>query len=179
MQITDINGEKRDCVEIFPDNKFPGFMKVKYVSRFRPNHQYCEWYKKEDFVKNNPQLANLIKDAKEPWKEDLGVVSAAGNTTLCDKTKKWHKNEFAGYPVWISRGRGEGQTRKIKENGDTTLTVDKPWIVIPDKTSQYVISHNVHDPQIMGNTLPQEFKLPKKKKHIKILKGTGSPPARG
>ena len=155
-------------MEIFPDNKFPGYMKIKYQSHFRKNHEYFDWYKKEDFVKNNPKLAYLTKGTRETWKEDLGVVSSASNITLYDKTKKWHKNEFAGYPVWISRGHGEGQTRKINMNSNTTLIIDKPWIIIPDKTSQYVVSHNVHDPQIMGNTLPQEFKLPKKKKKDKI-----------
>jgi hypothetical protein len=171
MLIIDINKEKRECVAIAPDKNFAGYMKVRYKSRFRPNHEYFEWYSKEDFVKNNPKLSYLIKGASEPWKEDLGVVSLASSITLTDKSKKWEANEFAGYPLWISRGRGEGQTRKINMNSDTTLIIDKPWVMIPDKTSQYVISHNVHNPQIMGNTLPEKFKLSKKRKHTKILEG--------
>ena len=170
MKIIDVNGEERDCVEIFSDKDFPGQIKVKYVSRYRPNHEYFEWYKKEDFVKNNPALTHLIKNSPREWKEDLGVVSSASITTMCDKSKNWRKNEFVGYPLWISRGLGEGQTRKIRENSGSTLTVDKPWIIIPDKTSQYLISHNVHNPQVMGNTLPLGFKLSKKNKTGKLKK---------
>jgi len=170
MKIIDINGESRECVEITPDQSFPGYIKVKYISKYRPGHKYSEWYKREDFIKNNPHLTRLVKGTLKPWKEDLGVVSLASNQTLTDKTKKWKANVFAGYPLWISRGQGEGQIRKIIINSNNTLIIDKPWKVTPNKTSQYVISHNVHDPQVMGNTLPLEYKLPKKKKKIKIKK---------
>lgn len=162
MQIIDINGETRECLEISPDQSFPGYIKVLYASKYRPNHKYSEWYKKEDFIKNNPNLVKLIKGTPQPWKEDLGRVSMASNQTITDKTKKWKSNEFAGYPLWISRGLGEGQMRKIIINSNDTLIIDKPWKITPDKSSQYVISHNVHDPQVMGNTMPTEIKTSKK-----------------
>lgn len=161
MKIIDLNGEERECVEVSPDKDYPGFVKVKYVSRYRQNHRYYEWYPKQDFVKNNPKLAHLAKDVT-PWQEDLGIVTKAKKDTLYDKTKNWRKNIFAGYPVWIARGKGEGQLRTILKNTHNTIYLDKQWETIPDKTSQYVISHNVHDPQVLGNTLPQ-FDLPQEK----------------
>lgn len=170
MKIVDINGEERECVGITPDQSFPGYIKVVYMSKYRSNHKYSEWYKKEDFIKNNPNLTKLIKGTPQPWKEDLGRVSMASNQTITDKTKKWKSNEFAGYPLWISRGLGEGQIRNIIINSNDTLIIDKSWKVTPDKSSQYVISHNVHDPQIMGNTLPTEMKPTKKVKTARKTK---------
>lgn len=61
---------------------------------------------------------------------------------------------------WISRGKGEGQIRTILKNNHNTLIINKEWEIIPDITSQYVISHNVHNPKILGNTLPQ-YEIPK------------------
>lgn len=166
MQIIDINGEKRECVEIFPDKDYPGFLKIKYVSRYRKNHMYYEWYRKDDFIKNNPSLAHLAKNVAS-WQEDLGIVSQSEKKSLSDKTKNWRKNIFAGYPVWIARGKGEGQLRTILKNSHNTLYINDEWDILPDKTSQYVISHNIHNPQAMGNVLPQ-YDIPKGIKMKKI-----------
>jgi len=166
MQIIDMNGNKRECVKAIPDKSWPGYMKIEYVSKLRKNFSYNEWYPIDNFVKNNPSLAYLAKTAAKPWKEDIGRVSLASNQTLTDKTKKWESNMFAGYPLWISRGKGEGQIRTITGNSDTTLMVNTQWEITPDKTSQYVISHNVHDPQNMGNTLPEVQKVKKERKKV-------------
>lgn len=169
MNIIDINGNERECIDVKPDKLWPGYMKVKYVSEVNAHKVREEWYPKQDFIKNNPSLSEYVKDVKDLWKEDLGSVSASTEKTLTDKTKKWQLNEFAGYPLWISRGEGEGQTRTILSNDSTTLTIDTIWDVLPNKFSQYVISHNVHDPQIMGNTLPIDNKVVKpKRKRVNI-----------
>lgn len=167
MKIIDINGIKRECVSVVPDKAFPGFMKVEYKSKIRKDYTHSEWYPIADFVKNNPRLAHLAKGAPKPPKEDLGIVSKATTNSLYDKTKKWRKNIFAGYPLWISRGKGEGQTRTILSNDARRLTIDKNWDVIPDRSSQYVISFNIHDPQVLGNILPgMDIVLPVKKKVV-------------
>jgi len=166
MTIIDINGNKRDCISVSPDGKWPGYMKVVYASKRTKGEMRNEWYPKREFIKNNPTLAHLVKGISEPWKEDLGVVTLASNQTLTDKTKKWKSNEYAGYPLWISRGKGEGQMRNVTINTNDTLIIDKPWEVTPDKSSQYVISHNVHDPQVMGNTLQMRNKVKVKKPRL-------------
>ena len=33
MKIIDINGEERDCVKVYPDPKFAGYMKVEFASK--------------------------------------------------------------------------------------------------------------------------------------------------
>lgn len=164
MRIIDINGAERECARVAPDKNFPGFMKVEYHSKTRRGYTHSEWYPVAEFVKNNPKLANLTKGAGKLPKEDLGVATKATKDSLTDKTKTWLKNVFAGYPIWISRGKGEGQTRTIATNTTNRLVINKPWEIIPDKTSQYVISHNIHNPQRMGNLLPGMGKgLPVKK----------------
>ena len=94
MIIIDINGNKRECVSVSPDDKWPGYMRVEYVSKIRKGHKHSEWYPKKDFIRNNPELEHLVKGISDPWKEDLGAVSLASNQTLTDKTKKWKSNEF-------------------------------------------------------------------------------------
>lgn len=167
MQIIDINGETRECQEISPDQSFPGYMKVLYVSKNRKDHTYSEWYAVSDFIAHNPTLSHLADTAPKPFSEDLGTVSSATPITLKDTTKKWEENLFKNYPVWISRGKGEGQIRNILANTKNTLTIDSPWEITPNKTSQYLISHNVHDPQIMGNILPGENEIINVQKPIK------------
>ncbi|PIR79968.1 MAG: hypothetical protein COU25_02650 [Candidatus Levybacteria bacterium CG10_big_fil_rev_8_21_14_0_10_35_13] len=171
IQIVDINGQTRECIRIVPDKDFPGFMKVLYKSKNRKGYSHSEWYAITNFVKNNPKLKDLTKNAPKEAKEDLGVVTGAKESVLSDRTKKWEKNIFAGNTIWISRGKGEGQTRIVLANDKNTVTIDHPWKEIPDKTSQYLISFNVHDPQVRGNTLPpiiKEKKRPKINSKIEI-----------
>ena len=154
MKIIDVNGNERESVSAAPDKDFPGYMKIAFESKIRKGYQHSEWYPLDEFIKNNPKLAHLAKGAPKLPREDLGVVSSALKTSLTDKKKKWKINDFTGNHLWISRGKGEAQTRKIISNTKNTLVINQPWKVIPDKTSQYVISFNVHDPQVMDATLP-------------------------
>lgn len=169
MKIIDINELERDCISVSPDKNYPGYMLVVFASPRSPSGKRNEWYKIEDFIKNNPTLAHLSKIKLIAPREDLGVVTLATELTLIDKTKKWKKNEFSKYPVWISRGTGEGQTRTVLSNSSNTLIIDDEWDVIPNKSSQYVVSYNVHDPQVLGNSL-NETVLKKKKKIAKLKK---------
>jgi hypothetical protein len=154
MKIIDVNGNERECVNATPDKNFPGYMKIEFKSKIRKGYHHSEWYEIDQFVKNNPQLSHLAKGAPQMPKEDLGSVTSATKTSLTDKKKKWKVNEFAGNHLWISRGKGEAQTRRIISNTKNTLKIDRPWREIPDQSSQYVISINVHEPKVMGATLP-------------------------
>lgn len=155
MNITDGNGNLRECISVAPDPNFPGYMKVQFESKNRPGYTHSEWYPIVDFLKNNPTLSNLVQGIKHVYYEDLGVVSRGGKEFLQDISKNWSGDIFVDTPVWISRGKGEGQQRKVIRNNKNKLYVDKPWEVIPDKSSQYVVSINVRkDIKPMGNTLP-------------------------
>lgn len=152
MNIIDINGNKRECAEAYPDKDYPGYMRVEFKTGVRSHH---EWYPIDEFIKNNPNLKKMTIDAPRVIEETLGIVSSSNKNELTDKKQKWELNIYVGFPVWISRGLGEGQVRTITTNTSNTLVIDKPWKISPNKTSQYVISHNIHDPQIRGNTLPE------------------------
>jgi len=154
MKIIDINGEERDCLSVAPDPKFAGYIKVDFASKNRQGYTHSEWYPIADFVKNNPSLKHLTQKAVKLVNDDLGVVTSAKKNSLTDKSKNWQKNDYAGFPLWISRGKGEGQTRTVVSNTQNTLYIDKPWKDVPNSTSQYVLSYNVHNPQVRGNTLP-------------------------
>jgi len=153
--ITDINGSKRECLNVTHDMSYPGYVKVEFASNRAAPATYFEWYPLDDFTSHNPDLAHIVNKGKQPAEDDLGVVSKSTLTTLTDKTKKWKPNTYIDFPLWISRGTGEGQVRKIVSNTHNMLTLDSAFDIKPDKTSQYVISHNIHDVQVMDNTLPQ------------------------
>ena len=155
MKIIDINGSPRECESVSPDKNFPGFLKINYKSKNRTGYAHNEWYPISDFVALNPNLAHLAKGARTLPSEDLGAVSQSGRNFLEDATKNWPVDVFKGTPVWISRGKGEGQQRTVAKNDRNKLYVDKVWIVKPDKSSQYVVSFNVQkNIKPMGNTLP-------------------------
>ncbi len=157
MKIFDINGNPRECVRVYLDDKWPGFVSVDFESKLRTGYKHTEWYLIEDFKKINPDLEYLVKDVTRPASEVVGVVSASDDTSLMDKTQKWQKNVYAGFPVWISRGQGEGQIRTVLSNTQNTVIVDKKWDRKPNKFSQYVLSRNIHDEmKPAGNILPQE-----------------------
>ena len=51
----------------------------------------------------------------------------------------WTPDQWAGYFVKITAGRGAGQTRTVSSNTVNTLTVSLAWSRPPDETSQYVL----------------------------------------
>jgi hypothetical protein len=154
MKIIDINGQERECLTIDSDPTYPGFIKVVYASRREPGTTRIEWYPMMDFIKQNPSLKDSIKNTTPPAKDDLGVVTKSGKDHLKDSTKKWQTNCYAGFSVWISRGKGEGQIRTVLKNTFNALFINKPWDTKPDKTSQYVVSLNIKNPSPLANTLP-------------------------
>lgn len=150
MQVVDINGATRECISAYPDKQWPGYIRVEFANKKR---KHTEWYPSDDFKKNNPNLG-LINDAV-PYiaKEISGIVTRVGENTLTDNTQSWEENEYVGFPLWISRGKGEGQVRTVILNTKKTLTLDKSWDILPNTFSQYVLSHNVNPlAHPLGNT---------------------------
>jgi hypothetical protein len=155
MKIIDINGSERDCLEVKSDLDHPGFVKVSFASLRTPKAPRIEWYPIADFIARNSTFADSIGSPPPP--EVTGIVTKTTKTALTDNTQNWTPNIYKNFTLWISRGTGEGQIRTITKNTHNTAHIDKPWNLKPDKTSQYVISTNVHDPMPQGNTLPEGF----------------------
>ena len=165
MQIIDINGTERECATAYPDKDYPGYVKVEYKTKLR---SYSEWYPIADFNSRNPNLLSITNNIRHVAEDITGVVTSSTSTAFSDKTQSWEKNTYAGFPVWISRGKGESQVRTVLSNTKNTIIIDKPWDIKPNKFSQYVLSRNIHDDKkAQNNILPQEiqhkYKLKAKK----------------
>ncbi len=89
-----------------------------------------------------------------------GIVTSATSMTLSESTKTWkvasgnilNDTGFVkNRDVILVSGKGEGQHRKVVANTSDTLTIDKAWEVIPDKTTKYVIVKAIKNNQITDN----------------------------
>lgn len=155
MKITDTNGNERECTKVSLDKDYPGYVKADFKSKVRKDYTHSEWFPVDEFIKLNPKHKGVVKGKHAPIEEDYGIVTSSGNLFIKDTSKNWKKNIYAGFPLWISRGTGEGQQKTVMKNTKNTLYVDKEWKIKPDKTSQYVLSRNVQDNiEAQGNTLP-------------------------
>ncbi len=94
--------------------------------------------------------------------ENLGSVASAGASTLSDPSNTLLVDPFGtgsipeNYGVAIVAGKGAGQTRRVVAYTRPTLTVDRPWDVVPDATSRYAtFVWGLERVLIKGNMLSQ------------------------
>lgn len=92
--------------------------------------------------------------------ENLGVVAEATFVTVTDKSNKINVYPFAGqelpenYGIAIVGGHGAGQMRQVIGYQNSTITVDRPWDLVPDNTSRYVtFVYGLEKSIIKDNTL--------------------------
>lgn len=93
---------------------------------------------------NTNQGETILSQGGNPRNQDAGPVSSATATTIVDGSNKWHtpiRTSSLGCSdaVAIIAGRGAGQWRFIGGNTTNTIKVTRPWEVIPDETSYYVV----------------------------------------
>lgn len=181
MNIIDINNATRDCLRVFLDPAWPGYVSVEFARKSDPTCTRIEWMPLADFALKNPQLEELFEGKSTAPAPDIsGIVSTAGSDTLVDKTAAWATNAYAGHYVWISRGPGDGTTRTILKNTATILYLDKPWDKKPTRDSQYAVLQTLpqnHAPS--GQMLPitQLRELEKKARKLDLKAGrVPSPP---
>jgi hypothetical protein len=94
--------------------------------------------------------------------ENLGTVASATAMTLSDPSNTINVTPFEGgsfpenYGVAVVGGKGAGQSRRVIAYSQGTLTVDKPWDVVPDTSSRYAtFVWGLEKSLIKGNTLMQ------------------------
>jgi len=68
-----------------------------------------------------------------------GLASAGGASTLTDSTKTWYTNIHKGKIILLTEGTGASQYKYVTANTGTIITVDTPWDIVPDNTTQYLI----------------------------------------
>jgi len=102
-------------------------------------------------ILNRNQGETILSQGSNPNQETYGTVTLATPTMIMDRKQEYQDFtdrvstdwEYAYHPtnyyIAIVNGTGTGQWRYITHNNDTTLTVDRPWDVVPTPGSKYVI----------------------------------------
>lgn len=118
-------------------------------------------------IRNGPVPSSLKWNDGEALLAEAGLVSRPGYnakatsataTTLTDTTSNLKLTLFRGptsYTVTILSGTGFGQTRHITGYANHTITVDQPWDVVPDVTSEYLTTIPIENTIISNNQLKQ------------------------
>ena len=96
----------------------------------------------QELVTAQQRAANVTHKITMRYRDERGTATGAQtSTTLQDTTKTWTPNGFASQEITITGGTGAGQSRTVRTNTGTTLTIDPalPWAVTPDGTSTYLV----------------------------------------
>jgi len=75
----------------------------------------------------------------ENYQRTISRATSAAAGSLTDETQNWPDGAHRDCVVLITAGRGFGQYRSVTANSANTLEVDRPWLVEPDATSEYVV----------------------------------------
>ncbi len=93
----------------------------------------------------------IIERSREAEQCCVGDVIAATASSLVRTpgqgygskgVKVWANDFWQDRTVVIVNGRGLGQVRQVVANTDSTLTIDRPWDILPDTTSVYSVMHH-------------------------------------
>ena len=76
------------------------------------------------------------------------VVSA---DKLVDKKQKWSPGQYSNSYLIVTNGKGFGQYRRVVDNTENTLILEKPFRVIPDKDSEYLVGEMFTENTYYGN----------------------------
>lgn len=88
------------------------------------------------------------------------LATAFSTTSIANADMGASGAEFAGMLCRIIDGTGLGQEQKIVANDSTTLTVSPLWSVVPDSTSQFVITEASWRFGAVSVTSPAQFEVP-------------------
>lgn len=67
----------------------------------------------------------------------IGIVLSVILISRKNENKKWSTDNWSGHHIRIVSGTGAGQIREIKKTTKNTITLKKPWDVIPDNDSGF------------------------------------------
>ncbi|HWZ14726.1 MAG TPA: glycosyl hydrolase family 28-related protein [Mucilaginibacter sp.] len=122
-------------------------------------------------IPNRNQGETILTQGSNPNQQTVGTVTLATLTTIMDRKQEYQDFtdrastdwELAYHPtnysIAIVSGTGTGQWRYIIHNNDTSLTVDKPWDVVPMPGSKYVIMQwSANQMMVIDNLLKDNAK---------------------
>lgn len=102
----------------------------------------------------------ILSQGGNPVGQSLGRVEEASPNSLTDRTQNWSQIRTSDLSTCavlaIVKGKGAGQWRRIKDNDVHTIFLDVPWTVIPDSSSNYVVTQwSAEDWLVKGNVLKE------------------------
>lgn len=100
-----------------------------------------------DSWQNQPELFLLHGSRSRIVSSPTG----AGEASLSDSRQKWQNGKMRDQVVLITAGRGFGQYRLVVDNTADNLILDRPWRVIPDKSSEYSLGYVFSDSAFYAN----------------------------
>ncbi|RLD17577.1 MAG: hypothetical protein DRI36_03425, partial [Caldiserica bacterium] len=78
--------------------------------------------------------ANILFKNVQVVDADIYSAYTIGKTYM-----NWEENEYVGYQIEITGGKGAGQKRTIVANTNDTFYVSPAWDIVPDRTSDFRI----------------------------------------
>ncbi|MGK4269533.1 glycosyl hydrolase family 28-related protein [Parabacteroides johnsonii] len=102
----------------------------------------------------------ILSQGGNPIGQSLGRVEKASEFSVTDRTQNWNQLRTSDLStcsvVAIIKGKGAGQWRRIKKNDKHTIWIERPWAVIPDESSNYVVTNwSAEDWLVKGNILKE------------------------
>jgi hypothetical protein len=77
--------------------------------------------------------------------EVTSVVSSATDDTITVTGATWDVDAYVGMNVWIYKGTGIDQVRRIESNTDDTITLEADWTTNPVSTDKFRIIYTAND----------------------------------
>ena len=82
-----------------------------------------------------------------------GVASSEGTTLTLAEEPNWGRRDWTGAAVFILGGRGAGQHRRITAFDGKRITLEAPWRVDPDESSEVSVTMLQRHYLIVGNRI--------------------------
>ena len=138
---------------------------------------FCDWRPCQDLYFANNRLRTMFAHYREAITSDGGGGSHAGHIESAEGTKLvlsevrciynvnkegdshpggaalWLGTAKPGMGVYILRGRGAGQWRKVIRQDGRTVEIDRPWIVEPDGASLVSIAARQEGYLVVNNNI--------------------------
>ncbi len=106
-----------------------------------------------------------LEDTEEKFAAITGP-DQIGNATL-----DMPENAYLGHVVRLTGGEGAGQERVVVSHTATTLTVNRPWDVVPDGTTQFVVSEVAWHFGGQARSSPARFQIPNLRDRVVQISG--------
>lgn len=98
-------------------------------------------------------------------------ATITGPNQIGDTTLNMPVDAYVGHIVRLVGGQGAGQERSITSHTATTLTVNRNWDVVPDGTTQFVVSEAAWHFGGRSRSSPARFQIPNLRDRVVQISG--------